>query len=167
MGIESPNIWLIDDTHMEFHEHLKRLREDKGLTQAQVAESIEIAKNTYIGYEKGTREPRLSELKKMADLFHVEIGELCLEAQRAGLSGWLKMTLKRADGLKAKQKAALLEVVHGYIANCEIARISGEGEWVQRMEDEEIEKMVTEEAKIELILEEQEDFERFHSGRKS
>jgi transcriptional regulator with XRE-family HTH domain len=133
VGIELPIIRSLGD-NMDFHEHLKRLREAKGLTQAQVAEAIDTAKNTYIGYEKGTREPRLSELLKLAALFHIELGELCLEAQGAGLSGWLKRALKRAEGLKARQKAALLEIVHGYISHCQVSRISGE-EWLQELDD--------------------------------
>jgi len=138
---------------MDFHDHLKRLREAKGLTQAQVAEAIDTAKNTYIGYEKGTREPRLSELKKLAALFHIELGELCLEAQSAGLTGWLKIELKRAQSLRAKEKAALAEVMHGYIKSCQIARISHESELhdfvvdprIQEIEEEELEALVRQE----------------------
>jgi transcriptional regulator with XRE-family HTH domain len=165
VGIESPNIGLLDDTKMEFHDHLKRLREAKDLTQAQVAESVDIAKNTYIGYEKGSREPRLSELKKLAELFQVELGELCLESQGSGLSGWLKMALKRAEGLKARQKAALLEIVQGYISNCEVSRISGEGEWLQQIEEDEMDELLRQELEVEHYEKQEEDRKRFNSNR--
>lgn len=54
----------IDWCDMDFHEHLKTLRQTMGMSQAQAADEIGITKNTYIGYENGSREPRLSELKK-------------------------------------------------------------------------------------------------------
>jgi transcriptional regulator with XRE-family HTH domain len=79
MGIESPenSNWHFD---MDFNEQLKTLREGRDLTQGKVAEMLGIAKNTYIGYEKGSTEPRLSELKKMSHLFGITLSELCMEA---------------------------------------------------------------------------------------
>lgn len=68
-----------DWCHMDFHEHLKQLREAKKLTQEQVARMLGIAKTTYIGYEKGEREPRLGELKKMAGIFGMTLSQLCME----------------------------------------------------------------------------------------
>lgn len=151
MGIESPKIVYLNRVKMDFHEHLRHLRETRELTQAQVAEAVGIAKNTYVGYEKGPREPKLGELKKLATLFDVELGELCLEAQNAGLSGWLKATLKRADRLRAREKAALLEVVSGYIKACEIAQISSTDDqlWAQQMQEEEMDELVRLESGVE------------------
>lgn len=65
---------------MQFHEQLKSLRLAKGLSQLEISEELGIAKNTYIGFEKGDREPRLSELKKMALLFNMTLSELCMDA---------------------------------------------------------------------------------------
>lgn len=123
MGIESPKNYT-EDGDMEFHEHLKRLRESKELTQLQVADAVGIAKNTYIGYEKGSREPRLSELKKLAELFQVGLGELCLEARDSGLTGWLKASFEAAKNLRARDKAALIQVVNGYVAARTLASMS-------------------------------------------
>ena len=152
MGIESPIIKLHEDDEMKFHDHLKQLREARGITQAQVAESVDIAKNTYIGYEKGSREPRLSELKKLAKLFQVELGELCLEPESEGLSGWLKAAMKRADSLRAREKAALMEVMHGYITSCQVAQISGKDQqWIQELENAQVDELVKEESMIEEL----------------
>ncbi len=65
---------------MEFHEQLRTLRNAKGVTQQQAADEIGIAKTTYIGYEKGDREPTLSVLKKMAQMFGMTLSELCMDA---------------------------------------------------------------------------------------
>jgi transcriptional regulator with XRE-family HTH domain len=109
---------------MEFHTHLKRLRESKELTQIQVADALGIAKNTYIGYEKGDREPRLNEIKKLAELFNVTLGELCLESRDSGLTGWLKASFEAAKELRARDKAALIQVINGYVAARRIANMA-------------------------------------------
>lgn len=154
MGIESPIIRLSRYEDMEFHDHLRRLRESTGLTQAQTAEAVDIAKNTYIGYEKGSREPRLSELKKLAALFNIGLGELCLEAQEAGLSGLLKAAMERAEKLAAKEKAALLEVMRGYINSRLVAQISDDGDWYEERELEEILQKELEDEHFEKMLDE-------------
>ena len=54
------------------------------LTQAEVADGINILQSTYSNYEQGTREPNLETLKKLANFFDVSIDYL-LENDR-GLS---------------------------------------------------------------------------------
>lgn len=54
-----------------FHEKLKELRIERGLTQKQVAESIGLTKNALGNYETGIREPSLDLLRKLCDLFDV------------------------------------------------------------------------------------------------
>lgn len=48
---------------------LKELREERGLTQKQVADALKIHSVTYLHYEKGQREPPLSLLADMAKFF--------------------------------------------------------------------------------------------------
>ena len=50
---------------------LKELREERGLTQKQVAESLNLHSVTYLHYEKDQREPPLSILADMATYFEV------------------------------------------------------------------------------------------------
>ena len=44
---------------MSFAENVKRLREEKGLTQAELANSIEVAQPTVEQYEKGMKVPTI------------------------------------------------------------------------------------------------------------
>jgi|GEM_PF-1161618 len=148
---------------MEFHEHLKKLRETKELTQLQMAEAIGIAKNTYIGYEKGSREPRLSELKKMAEIFSMGLSELCLESRNSGLSGWLKASFEAASKLRAKDKAALIQVVNGYVTARRFMEIAASGDpmalvkeaeeesFIEYYEEPDLENAVQEEALVEEL----------------
>ena len=54
-----------------FHEKIKELRTERGLTQKQVAEHIGLTKNALGNYEAGIREPSLDILRKLCDLFDV------------------------------------------------------------------------------------------------
>ena len=55
---------------------LKELREEKGLTQKEVAEKLYIHSVTYLHYEKSQREPPLSLLVDMAMFYNVSVDYL-------------------------------------------------------------------------------------------
>ena len=59
-----------------FNENLRRVREQKGLSQKDVAEKIGVAKSTYSLYESGNREPNVQTIKKIADVLEVSADEL-------------------------------------------------------------------------------------------
>ena len=50
---------------------LKELREEKGLTQKEVANALQLHSVTYLHYEKDQREPPLKVLMDMATFFDV------------------------------------------------------------------------------------------------
>ena len=60
----------------KFNENLKKLRLDAGMTQAEVAKEIGVAKNTYCNWEGGTREPNILKIKMLAKLFGVSVDYL-------------------------------------------------------------------------------------------
>ncbi len=55
---------------------LKEIRKQKGLTQTEVAQKLNIQKQTYQNYELGKREPSIDMLIKLADLFHTSVDDL-------------------------------------------------------------------------------------------
>jgi len=55
---------------------IKELRIEKGLTQAQLAQTIGVAQNTLSNWENGNRQPDKDNLLKMADLFGVSVDYL-------------------------------------------------------------------------------------------
>ncbi len=57
-------------------QRLKELREEKGLTQKQVAAALNLNTVTYLHYEKAQREPPLSVLADMAKFFDVTVDYL-------------------------------------------------------------------------------------------
>ena len=57
-------------------QRLKEQREEKGLTQKQVADALQLNSETYLHYEKSQREPPLSLLADMAIFFEVSVDYL-------------------------------------------------------------------------------------------
>jgi transcriptional regulator with XRE-family HTH domain len=55
---------------------LKELREEKGLTQKQLADILHLNSVTYLHYEKSQREPPLSVLADMAIYFGTSVDYL-------------------------------------------------------------------------------------------
>lgn len=56
--------------------NLKKLRNEKGLTQDELSKLLNINRATYAHYETGRREPDLETLKMLAKFFNVSLDEL-------------------------------------------------------------------------------------------
>jgi transcriptional regulator with XRE-family HTH domain len=65
---------------MDFGKGLKELRKEKKLTQAQVAEHLDVSVSTYTKYETGVNEPDIAMLIKIAKFFNVSIDYLLGES---------------------------------------------------------------------------------------
>lgn len=61
---------------MDFAEHLKTLRKQAKMTQAQVAKAIEISQQGYAYWEQGKKRPSHANLVKIAKLFNVSVDTL-------------------------------------------------------------------------------------------
>jgi transcriptional regulator with XRE-family HTH domain len=61
---------------MDIAANIKKLREQQGLIQKQVAAELEIGYSNYNKMENGMREPSVGELQKLAKLFSITIDEL-------------------------------------------------------------------------------------------
>lgn len=55
---------------------LKEIREEKNLKQNAVAAAIGVTPQAVCNYENGTRMPKITTLKKMADVYGVTVDEL-------------------------------------------------------------------------------------------
>ncbi len=55
---------------------LKELRTKKDLSQVEIANALKVSQRTYSNYEKGTTEPTLETLVKLADFFHISVDKL-------------------------------------------------------------------------------------------
>lgn len=55
---------------------IKKLRQQRGWTQPQLADKLSVSKQTISNWETGLKVPRMGSLQKLADLFGVKIGEI-------------------------------------------------------------------------------------------
>ncbi|WP_137743746.1 helix-turn-helix domain-containing protein [Robertmurraya siralis] len=75
--------------------NLKELRENKNLSQKELAEKVGISANTIRSYENATKSPTIAHMKKIADFFNVELTSLINE-ELEGNSDVEKRVLRRA-----------------------------------------------------------------------
>lgn len=72
---------------LTFCDRLKELREDYGYTQDYVANKLNLTRQMISAYEKGTSEPTLSNLVKLADLYNCSLDYLlCRTKERTNLN---------------------------------------------------------------------------------
>ena len=60
----------------EYARRIRELRKEKGLTQQDVADRLQVNKQTISGYERGVRRPDFEKLDELADLFDVSMAYL-------------------------------------------------------------------------------------------
>ena len=61
---------------IKFCENLKSARKDAGLTQKQVAESLNVVESCYANWEQGRTEPNVSFLRQLSALLNISIDDL-------------------------------------------------------------------------------------------
>ena len=66
----------------EFKDRLRGLRLALGLSQSDVATAVGVATLTYLRWENGSYEPRLSDLKRLAQVLGVSVGNLAGDEDR-------------------------------------------------------------------------------------
>lgn len=82
---------------------LKRLREETGLSQAEVATRAKMSRPSYVAVEKGTKELTLAEAGALADLFGITVDELS-RAQTPNILKYKQMLLAFLREAKASGK---------------------------------------------------------------
>ena len=55
--------------NINWNEKIRMARAEKGLSQKQVAEQLQMSRTCYANYEQGTREPSLDALRRICDFF--------------------------------------------------------------------------------------------------
>ena len=103
---------------------LKELRKEKGMTQGQLAEHLNMSDRTVSRWETGTTLPDLSVLLELADFYHVDIREI-IDGERKSepMNNEMKETLIKAAQYAEEDKQTHLNQMHKIIS----ALISGFG----------------------------------------
>lgn len=61
---------------MSIGENIKRIREQKGLLQKQIATELGLDKSSYSKLEKGLREVKVTELQRLSGLFDMTVDQV-------------------------------------------------------------------------------------------
>jgi len=96
---------------------LKELRKEKGLTQGQLAEHLNMSDRTVSRWETGTTLPDLSVLIELADFYHVDIREI-IDGERKSetMNNEMKETLIKAAQYAEEDKQTHLNQMHKIIS---------------------------------------------------
>ena len=84
---------------------LKELRISVGLTQKELATKLGIGQSTIVGYEKGIREPTVSNLALYAKYFNISIDYITGLEDDFGV--WVDDKEKKPDTLSAEERRLL------------------------------------------------------------
>lgn len=69
---------------MAFGDNIRKLREEKGFTQQQLADRLYVSRQTICRWENGSRQPDLDMAEKVAEIFRVSLDELISEKEQQG-----------------------------------------------------------------------------------
>ena len=94
---------------------LRTLRTEKGLTQEQLAEKLNVAGRTVSRWETGSNMPDLSIIVELADYYDVDIRELLNgERKSENMNEDLKETLEMVSEYTAAEKQKLMKELREY-----------------------------------------------------
>lgn len=91
---------------MKLHEKLYQLRKEKGLTQAELAERLEVSRQSVSNWEVGTTTPSTKRLKDISQLYDVPLDYL-LNENSLGEQG--EAPLKEETSSEAKDNGKITE----------------------------------------------------------
>ena len=104
----------------DFGARLHAAREAKGLSQAQVADKLGIAQQSYAAWERRDVALRADQLQQIADVLGVGVEQLLGNTPKptraAGPVGRLRQVFESASKLPRHQQAKVAEFVEAFVA---------------------------------------------------
>lgn len=96
----------------KFHEKLKVLRKEKGLTQKSLSNMLNISQGAYARWENGKREPNFEKLSMLACIFDVSIDFLLSKNLEISKETYLKLKEEKKNLFSVRLKELRLQ--HGF-----------------------------------------------------
>lgn len=95
---------------MNFAQNFKYLREQKGVTQNEIAKVFEVSQPAVGNWETGRREPELGILVRISEYFNVTVDELLTAQMQDDVPLYLKnlLFLRKKNAIKQRDVAELL-----------------------------------------------------------
>ena len=103
---------------MSFGENLRRIRQDKGLTQGDLALDSGIRLGQISKLERDQADPKLSTVYKLMGALDVSADRLLLDKEKTGIGAVLKEQFERVSGLSEGDQEILIRIMDKFcIAN--------------------------------------------------
>lgn len=99
---------------MSFGENLKRLRRDKGWTQAQLAKAADLKITHIPKLESDGGDPKLSSIYKLLGALGCTADTLLMDSEKVGIDAILNATIERAANLPEDNKRVIIDVIDKY-----------------------------------------------------
>lgn len=96
---------------MGLAENIKSLREQHGLTQNEFAEQLGVSGKAVCTWEKGTRQPRMGVIEKMAKLYNIKKSDIIEDKETPAPNGERNITKKSQHDEKIAMLIDLFEML--------------------------------------------------------
>ncbi len=123
LTFQMPAMTISDDERTFFAglgERVAQLRKARGITQVQLAESLEVSQQTVQSYEVGRRRIPVSTLRLLAKTLSVSLDELMAEGEHAprksGPVQQVQRQLERISALPKPKQRAVMDVIEALLA---------------------------------------------------
>jgi transcriptional regulator with XRE-family HTH domain len=104
-----------------FGQRLAAFRSAKGLSQAQLGEALGMKRDLIAYYERAAKNPRIEQVKRIADFFGVTVGEMLKDTPprataKPGPASHLEQLAARATKLPRAEQKAAIKMLEGLLA---------------------------------------------------
>ena len=111
MLTSQPKYWLT----MKYSQRLSMLRKEHGLTQKNLAEQVGVHITQIQRYEKGSIQPTLDVLRRLAIALSVSADLLVFDKDERGADDELKLEFEAISQFNTEEKAVVRKVLQGLI----------------------------------------------------
>lgn len=102
-------------TAMPFPNRLAETRKERGLTQEALGDSVGLTKLQIYRYEKGSSQPTLEVLKKIAITLHVSLDELVFDDAERDPTEDLRLRFELIQGMSEEDQKTIKSLLDGMI----------------------------------------------------
>jgi len=116
---------------MTLGDRIKRLRQERGWSQAQLSQKLKIHQKQISGYERGIHAPSIDLLIKLTEIFNVSLDYIAFDNQddksRIQIADReLMQTVKEIDELPEEDRMTIKAVLNTFIIKNRFQRLASE-----------------------------------------
>ena len=118
--------YMIAINMIEFAERLKMLRTSRNITQARLAELIDVDPRVYNRWERGTATPQFETIMKIADILKISMDEIAGRTKSITQpkinNPELRMLYPQVDDLPDTDQQALVLVIDSFVRKANVQK---------------------------------------------